>query len=134
MAFSKRTVVGSVFALAVLVLAATMAHTLLAPRTRDGIYLTRSTEARVQQAYRLAREKQTLIRQLPCHCGCSKRPQAAHQNVLDCFKTAHAESCPICINTVLYANRALAEGRTVDDIRRYLRNVFAFDSFSTGTQ
>jgi hypothetical protein len=129
-AISKRTIalaVASAACLAVLALAATIVHSWSVPRTRDGIFITKSHEPRIQQAYQIAWEERELLAHLPCHCGCLTRPERTHMNVLDCFKTNHAETCGICISTALYAARASVEGRSIDEMKRYLRNVFEFD-------
>jgi hypothetical protein len=96
--------------------------------TPGGVYLTRSTDPGVRRAYEVAARRTELLEQLPCHCGCMKNAMK-HSSNFDCFRTTHGETCPICVRTALYADRAVDEGHGLDEIRRYLKNVFEFELF-----
>lgn len=89
-------------------------------------YTTESRSIQVQQAYAVARLRPDLLAQLPCSCGCMAAKKS-HGSNLDCFKTTHGETCPICVMTALSAERLTKEGRTIAEIKRYLTNVNGFD-------
>jgi len=96
-----------------------------ANRTRP--YATTSTDPRVQNAYAVARKMPQVLSQLPCLCGCMDRTKNPHASNLDCFKTEHAETCPICVITALSAERTVDQGKSIKEISRYITNVNGFD-------
>jgi hypothetical protein len=96
--------------------------------TADGIYNTTSSRAEVTAAYSVARRRPDLLKQLPCHCGCQLSP-LSHSSNLDCFKTKHGESCFICVRTAIQADRMATEGKSIEEIVRYLKNVHTFEVF-----
>ena len=52
------------------------------------------SDARVQNAYRLAAQIPVTLNQLYCWCGCIERGMRSN---LECFETTHASVCEICL-------------------------------------
>jgi hypothetical protein len=78
----------------------------------------------VEAAYRYALERPDVVQWMPCWCGCAGME---HRSNLDCFFRSriggavafeeHASYCDICVETALLAQRRLAEGRSLVEIR-----------------
>jgi hypothetical protein len=88
-------------------------------------FVTSSDNPRVRDAYAVARRIPSVLDQLPCHCGCMSN-KAGHTSNLDCFRTAHAETCPECVQTAMHADRMERKGESIESIRRFLTNVYSF--------
>lgn len=91
----------------------------------SGVYPTTSTDTRVLDAYQVARDDPELLSRLPCVCGCMKNKHH-HASNFECFKTDHAETCPVCVSIALNARRLKDQGTSVEAIQRYVRNVYEF--------
>ena len=72
-----------------------------------------------REAYQIAEEKPALLKQLHCYCGCDR--EMGHQNLFDCFRDEHSSHCPICMGEAIVADRLDSEGKTVDQIKQYLK-------------
>ena len=88
-------------------------------------FVTSSDNPRVRDAYAVARRIPHVLAQLPCHCGCMSK-ETHHASNLDCFRTAHAETCPECVVTAMHADRMVRNGESIDKIRRFVINVYTF--------
>ena len=77
----------------------------------------------VKQAYRVAEKNPALLAQLHCYCGCDKAN--GHQNLLDCYRDRHGETCQICTEEALLAEQMSEQGSPVDQIRDAIRRRFA---------
>jgi len=88
-------------------------------------FVTSSDNPRVRDAYAVARRVPDVLDKLPCHCGCMSN-EIRHTSNLDCFRTAHGETCPACVQTALHADRMVRNGESIDNIRRFLTNVYTF--------
>jgi len=73
----------------------------------------------VKQAYQFAEKDPALLAQLHCYCGCDVRD--GHRNLLDCYRDRHGESCELCTEEALLAERMSEQGSTVDQIRDAIR-------------
>ncbi len=71
--------------------------------------------ARVSAVYQQAREIAPTLDGLYCHCDCSKH--SGHRSLLSCFESDHAAACDICLSEATIAYRMLKNGRTLDEIR-----------------
>lgn len=68
----------------------------------------------VARAYRAAREIPGVLAQPPCYCWCNR---IGHRSLLDCFASRHAESCLICTNEALLAERMTRAKKMPPEIR-----------------
>jgi hypothetical protein len=73
----------------------------------------------VRQAYKFAEKNPELLAQLHCYCGCDVRN--GHQNLLDCYRDRHGETCQLCTAEALLAEQMSQQGSTVDQIRDAIR-------------
>jgi hypothetical protein len=89
------------------------------PQTLDPALFT----GRVAEAYRVAREKPSLLERVACYCGCYL--SAGHQNNLDCFSDRHPENCEICVGIALRAAELQKAGYLPADIKRLIDRQFA---------
>jgi hypothetical protein len=71
--------------------------------------------ARVSAVYAQAREIAPTLDGLYCHCDCSKH--SGHRSLLSCFESDHGAACDICLSEASIAYTMLQNGRTLDDIR-----------------
>jgi hypothetical protein len=72
-----------------------------------------------REAYQIARNDPIFLAQLHCYCGCDK--VLGHRNLLDCFRSRHAESCGTCIGETFDGYQMRAQGSPVEQIRDALR-------------
>lgn len=77
----------------------------------------------VAEAYRVARDRPELLEQMPCYCGCYVTQ--GHQNLLDCFRDRHPESCPTCVAIALRAAKLGKVGYAPADIKRMIDREYA---------
>jgi hypothetical protein len=77
----------------------------------------------VAEAYRLARDRPELLEQMPCYCGCYV--SEGHQNLLDCFRQRHPESCPTCVAITRRAAKLEKAGYAAADIKRMIDREYA---------
>lgn len=55
-------------------------------------------QPRVREAYAIAQRIPATINQLYCWCGCIENPMMGnHRSALECFESAHAASCDVCL-------------------------------------
>jgi hypothetical protein len=85
---------------------------------------TASDDLRVRRAYEIARTKPDILKRIPCTCGCMRRH--GHASNLDCFKTAHGETCWQCVAIAITVDEHLKKGASTDWIIRYVNNVYTF--------
>jgi hypothetical protein len=86
---------------------------------------TASTDTRIRRAYEIARTIPDILERIPCHCGCM-RGRLRHASNLDCFKTAHGETCWQCVAIAHAVDAQLKKGTSVAAILRYVNNVYTF--------
>jgi len=84
----------------------------------------------VAEAYRVARDRPELLEQMPCYCGCYVTQ--GHQNLLDCFRDRHPESCPTCVAIALRAAKLDKVGYSPADIKRMIDREYASKMPQTG--
>lgn len=77
---------------------------------------------RVQQGYAEAAEIPHILDGLYCYCRCSQH--SAHYSLLDCFVSAHAAHCDICLTEAAIAYQMSRDGRSLDDIRHRIDAVY----------
>lgn len=73
-----------------------------------------SQKPAVARAYQVAKEIPAVLAQQPCYCSCDR---VGHRSLLDCFASRHAESCLICTNEALLAERMTRAQKTRAEIR-----------------
>lgn len=89
------------------------------PETLDPALFT----GKVAEGYRIARERPQLLERLACYCGCYLTD--GHQNNLDCFRDRHGETCDMCLEIALQAEKLARAGYSVEDIKATLDRRFA---------
>jgi hypothetical protein len=89
------------------------------PETLDPALFT----GKVAEAYRVAGQRPALLERLPCYCGCYLT--AGHQNNLDCFRDRHGETCDMCLEIALEAERLARAGYGAADIKAIVDRRFA---------
>ena len=78
--------------------------------------------ARVSAVYAQAREIAPTLDGIYCHCDCSKH--SGHRSLLSCFESDHGAACDICLSEATIAYRMLKEGRTLDEIRSAIDELY----------
>ena len=78
--------------------------------------------ARVSAVYAQAREIAPTLDGLYCHCDCSKH--SGHRSLLSCFESDHGAACDICLSEASIAYTMLQNGRTLDDIREAIDEMY----------
>lgn len=79
----------------------------------------------IAEAYAFARTHDTVLREIPCYCGCQR---SGHRAVLDCFVlrldpngrvvwSDHAMSCQVCVEVVRDALMMSRQGLSPIEIR-----------------
>ena len=63
----------------------------------------------VIEAYKLAEEHASLFDELPCFCNCAS---LEHNSLLDCYRTTHGMSCPLCRAEARKADRLSKAGKS----------------------
>jgi hypothetical protein len=89
------------------------------PDTLDPALFT----GRIAQGYRIARQRPELLERLACYCGCYLTD--GHQNHLDCFRDRHGETCDMCLQIALEAEKLARAGYGVEDIKAIVDRRFA---------
>lgn len=89
------------------------------PPTLDPALFT----GKVAEGYRIAREHPELLERLACYCGCYLTD--GHQNNLDCFRDRHGETCDMCLEIALQAEKLARAGYSVADIKATIDRRFA---------
>jgi len=96
------------------------------PKSSNGITVDpKLFSGRVRDAYTVAERNPTLLAQVTCYCGCDKTD--GHKSLLDCYKSRHGETCPICTDEALSANRMFAQGMTPEQIQDTLHRRYRLD-------
>lgn len=83
----------------------------------------------LQDAYQFAVDRPDVLRALPCYCGCGLT--SGHRSNLDCFVAGvdaegavvlddHGSFCQTCVDIARDAERLVAEGRTLVEIRAHV--------------
>ena len=78
----------------------------------------------VVASYHYAEGHRSLMRQIPCYCGCGK--SLNHQNLFDCFVISpavysdHASGCMVCGDEAADVQRLEGEGRGAREIRAWI--------------
>ena len=80
----------------------------------------------VKQAYTIAEKNPALLAELHCYCGCDRTE--GHQNLLDCYRGRHGETCEMCTEEALLADRMSEQRLPLDQIRDAIRRRFASDN------
>ena len=78
--------------------------------------------ARVSAVYAQAREIAPTLDGIYCHCDCSKH--SGHRSLLTCFESDHGAACDICLSEATIAYRMLKEGRTLNEIRDAIDDLY----------
>ena len=98
-----------------------------AARTRsdlEDVLALSSQPPEIVAAYRYAEGHRSLMRKVPCYCGCGK--SLDHQNLFDCFVISpgvysdHASGCMVCGNEANDVQRLAGEGRSAREIRAWI--------------
>jgi hypothetical protein len=89
------------------------------PETLDPALFT----GKIAEGYRIARERPALLERLPCYCGCYL--SSGHQNNLDCFRDRHGETCDMCLEIALEAEKLARTGYSAADIKAIVDRRFA---------
>lgn len=89
------------------------------PETLDPALFT----GRIAEGYRIARQRPELLERLPCYCGCYLT--AGHQNNLDCFRDRHGETCDMCLQIAIEAEKMALTGYNTADIKATVDRRFA---------
>jgi Protein of unknown function with PCYCGC motif len=88
-----------------------------APKTLPSVLPARLfSRPDVQEAYKAASRSPAVFAQMPCYCRCDRA--LGHKGLLACFNTEHGARCSTCVAEALFVKRELAQGKTVDEIRR----------------
>ncbi|MBI4018599.1 MAG: hypothetical protein HY368_03245 [Candidatus Aenigmarchaeota archaeon] len=83
----------------------------------------------VKEAYMFAVENPGALDGVNCYCGCMHHPHDGRvhsRGLLDCYRTAdggfdrHASECDMCIMDALQVKEMTAQGKTKDEIKRYI--------------
>jgi len=72
-------------------------------------WMQRPVTQPVIEAYKLAEEHASLFDELPCFCNCAP---LEHNSLLDCYRTTHAMSCPLCRAEARKADRLSKAGKS----------------------
>lgn len=73
----------------------------------------RFDDARVQEAYAIARQIPATLNQLYCWCGCVENPMMGdHRSALQCFESTHAANCDVCLVNAEVASELARQGIT----------------------
>ena len=77
---------------------------------------------RVQAIYRHAKQVPEVLDGLHCYCECGVH--SGHYSLLDCFKSEHGAGCDICLTEAAMAYDLHNQGKSLDQIRTAIDNVF----------
>jgi hypothetical protein len=103
--------------------------------------LVQKAAPRTVLAFRLASKQETLLRRIPCYCGCVA---LGHRDNYECYVAGveadgqvrydiHAFGCAICVNITHDALRLQAEGKSPGDIRAFIDLTYAESGPGTNT-
>lgn len=73
------------------------------------------TQPEVQNAYAIAARIRKALYQEPCYCHCDR--SLGHGSLLDCYVSAHASVCDICMREAFYTSEQLKKGKKPAQIR-----------------
>jgi hypothetical protein len=76
----------------------------------------------VQETYKLAAHVKSTLDGLYCYCHCKG---AGHYSLLDCFRDDHGAGCDICLESARIAYRMANEGKSLEEIRLTLDQMYA---------
>ena len=76
----------------------------------------------VREAYAAARAVPGTLDGLYCHCDCSKH--FGHRSLLTCFESDHGSQCDICMGEAVLAQRLVAQGNSLQQIRKEIDAAF----------
>ncbi len=88
---------------------------------------------KVQLAYQFAIANASIMKQIPCYCGCGK---IGHTSNFACYASGvdadgkvifdtHALGCSICVDITQDTIRLLKEGKTVQEVKTYVDQTYA---------
>lgn len=77
---------------------------------------------RVQRGYAQAAEIAHILDGLYCYCRCAQH--SSHYSLLDCFVSAHAAGCDICLTETAIAHQMTRDGHSLDEIRDRIDAVY----------
>lgn len=80
---------------------------------------------KARQAYIIAREHPALLQQLHCFCGCEQQKDSHMKDLYDCYRTAHAAGCEICIGEAILAEQLNKSGMPVEQIEKVLQERYS---------
>ncbi len=107
-------------------------HLQMAPIDEMPLEVQRAPVA-VRQAYQFAVANATLLRQVPCYCGCGAM---GHTSNAACYLSdaagddvtmfdSHALGCSICVDIAQDAMRLMRRGRDISEIRTFVDATYA---------
>lgn len=76
----------------------------------------------IKETYTMAAQVKSTLDGLFCYCHCKG---AGHYSLLDCFRDEHGAGCDICLESARVAHRMANEGRSLDEIRQTIDQMFA---------
>lgn len=87
----------------------------------------------IKEAYMFAQENPDALNGVNCYCGCMQHEHSGRihsRGLLDCFKNSnnferHASECDMCIKDALEVKQMTMQGKTKDEIRRYIDGKYA---------
>ena len=93
----------------------------------------RQAPVTVRQAYQFALANTELLRHIPCYCGCGRM---GHTSNAACYlkhdsapgQTTvenHALGCSICVDITQDVMRMQREGRSLNEMQRYIRDTYS---------
>jgi hypothetical protein len=87
--------------------------------------------------YHYAESHESLLRKVPCYCGCGR--SIGHQDLFDCFVikpgvySDHASGCMVCGNEARDVERLSNEGQTPQAIRAWIDGEYSRYGAPTNT-
>jgi hypothetical protein len=103
----------------------------MAPLSEMPAYVD-NVAASVQQSYQFAVANPDILQEIPCYCGCGP---AGHTSNYSCYVSSvdgdtiifdnHAVGCSICVEITQDTMRLLTEGKSVEEIRTYVDQIYS---------
>jgi hypothetical protein len=75
----------------------------------------------IKETYQMAAHVKSTLDGLFCYCHCKG---AGHYSLLDCFRDEHGAGCDICLESARVAYRMANEGKSIDEIRTTIDQMF----------
>ena len=93
----------------------------------------KSAPTTVKQAYQFAVANSSIMKQIPCYCGCGA---AGHTSNYSCYVSGveadgkvtfdtHALGCSICVDITQDTMRLFKQGKTVSEIKAFVDQTYA---------